>query len=59
MSFFHNGSLYGGELSRLGGLANLGEISPSLRNSYEIMCSYEQWASPPRWDLIWFCWYPT
>ena len=33
---------YGGELARLGGLVRLGEISPSLRNSYENMCSYEK-----------------
>ena len=33
---------------------------PSLRNSYKnIMCSYERWANPPRWYLIWFCWDPT
>ena len=32
-----------GELARLDGLASLGEISPSLRNSYKnIMCSYEK-----------------
>ena len=50
----------GGELARLGGLARLGEISPSLRNSYKnIMCSYEKWPSPPRWDLTWFCRDPT
>ena len=36
-------TVYGGELARLGGLARLGEISPSLRNSYKnIMCSYEK-----------------
>ena len=30
-----------GDLARLGGLAYLGEISPSLRNSYKnIICSY-------------------
>ena len=40
------------ELSRLGGLAHLDEISLSLRNSCEnIMCSYKKRASPPRWDL--------
>ena len=34
---------YGGELARLGGMAHLGEIPPSLRNSYKnIMCSYEK-----------------
>ena len=50
------GCSYGGELAQLGGLARLSEISPSLRNSYKnIMCSYEKWASPPRWDLTWFC----
>ena len=33
----------------LRGLARLGEISPSLRNSNkDIMCSYEKQASPPR-----------
>ena len=32
-----------GELAQLGGLARLGEISPSLRNSYKnIMCSFEK-----------------
>ena len=37
------GCSYGGELARLGGLARLVEISPSLRNSYKnIMCSYEK-----------------
>ena len=52
----HRGCSYGGELARLGGLARLGEISPFLRNSYKnIMCSYEKWASPPRWHLTWFC----
>ena len=43
--FFINlgGCSYGGEIARLGGLAHLGEISPSLRNSYKnIMCSYEK-----------------
>ena len=40
---------YGGDLVRLGGLAHLGQISPSLRNSFKrIMCSYEEWASPSR-----------
>ena len=35
--------LYGGELARLGGLAHLGEISPSLRNSFKNrMCSYDR-----------------
>ena len=29
------GCSYGGELARLGGPARLGEISPSLRNSYK------------------------
>ena len=29
------GCSYEGELARLGGLARLGEISPSLRNSYK------------------------
>ena len=34
---------YGGDLARLGGLARLGEISPSLRNSYKnIICPYEE-----------------
>ena len=34
---------YGGWLIQLGGLARLGEISPSLWNSYKnIMCSYEK-----------------
>ena len=37
------GCSYGGELARLGGLTRLGEISPTLRNSYKyIMCSYEK-----------------
>ena len=50
------GCSYGGELTRLGGLVRLGEISPSLRNSYKnIACSYDKWASAPRWDLTWFC----
>ena len=60
------GCSYGGELAWLGGLARLGrlarlgEISPSLRNSYKnIMCSYEKRASPPKWDLTWFCRDPT
>ena len=35
-------SSYVGELARLGGLACLGEISPSLRSSYEnVNVSYE------------------
>ena len=35
--------LYGGELARLGGLAHLGEILPSLRNSFKNrMCSYDR-----------------
>ena len=35
------GCSYGGELAKLGGLGHLGEISPSLRNSYKnIMRSY-------------------
>ena len=50
------GCSYGGELARLSELAHLGEISPSLRNSYKnIMCSYEKWTGPPKWDFIWFC----
>ena len=37
------GCSYGGALAQLGGLANLGQTSPSLRNSYtNIMCSYEK-----------------
>ena len=36
------GCSYGGELTRLGGLVRLGEISPSLKNSYKKMCSYEK-----------------
>ena len=37
------GCSYGGKLTRLGGLARLSEVSPSLRNSYKnIMCSYEK-----------------
>ena len=36
------GTVYGGGLTRLGGLACLGEISPSLRNSYKNMSSYEK-----------------
>ena len=41
------GCLYEGELARLGGLAHLGDISPSLRNSYKnMMCSYEKLTSP-------------
>ena len=40
---------YGGEVARLDGLACLGEISPSLRNSYKnIMRSHEKRVSPPR-----------
>ena len=35
------GTVYGGELTRLGRLACLGEISPSLRNSYKNMSLYE------------------
>ena len=35
MSSFLRDSSYGGELVRLGGLVHLGEISPSLRNSYK------------------------
>ena len=30
------GCSFGGELARLGGLVHLGEISPSLRNSYNV-----------------------
>ena len=52
--------LYGGELARLGGLAHLGEISPSLRNSFKNRtCSYDRWARLPRWDRTWFCRDPT
>ena len=37
------GCLYGDGLARLGGLAHLSEISPSLGNSYKnIKCSYEK-----------------
>ena len=40
---FFRGCSYGRELARLGGLARLGEIPPSLRNSYKnIMCSHEK-----------------
>ena len=39
---FIRGCSYEGELVRLGGLARLVEISPSLRNSYKNMCSYEK-----------------
>ena len=53
---------YGRELTRLGGLAHLGEISPFLRNSFKKLVS--QWSEPaglggisfdfagiaPRWD---------
>ena len=54
------GCSYGGQLARLGGLAHLSEISPSLRNSYKIiMYSYEKWANLPRWDLTWLCRDPT
>ena len=54
------GCSYGVELAQLDGLARLGEISPSLRNSYKnIMGSHEKHASPPRWDLTWFCRDPT
>ena len=54
------GCSYGAELARLGGLARLSEILPSLRNSYKnIKCSYKKWASPPGWDLTWFCQDPT
>ena len=52
--------LYGGELARLGGLAHLGEILPSLRNSFKNrMCSYDRWARLPRWDRTWLCRDPT
>ena len=51
---------YKGELARLSGLAHLGEISPCLRNFFKnIKLSYEKWASPPRWDITWFCRDPT
>ena len=53
------GAVYGGELTRSGGLACLGEISPSLRNSFKNMSSYEKRSNPPRWDLAWFCRDPT
>ena len=38
------GCSYGGVLAQLGGLANLRETSPSLRNSSytNIMCSYDK-----------------
>ena len=40
---FLRGCSYGGELARLGGLARVSEISPSLRNFYKnIKCSYEK-----------------
>ena len=43
------------ELARLDGLPHLGEISICFRNSYKsTMCSYEKWASRPKWDLTWF-----
>ena len=46
------GYSYGIAQTRLSGLAHLGEVSRSLRNSYKnMMCSYEKWARPPRWDL--------
>ena len=46
------GDSYGGGLAQLDGLGHLCQISSSLRNSYKnIMCSYEKWASPPRWVL--------
>ena len=54
------GCSYERELARLDGLPHLGEISICFRNSYKsIMCSYEKWASPPRWDLTWFSVDPT
>ena len=54
------GCSYERELARLDGLPHLGEISICFRNSYKsIMCSYEKWASPPRWNLTWFCRDPT
>ena len=57
---YEEGDLIGRWAGRLGELANLGKISPSLRNSYEnIMCSFEKWASPPLWNLTWFCRDPT
>ena len=34
--------LHGGQLIPLCGLANLGEISPSLRNYIKTVCSYEK-----------------
>ena len=47
------GCSYEGGPARLGGLARLGEIPTSLRNSCKnIMCSYEKEASLPRWDVI-------
>ena len=52
-----SGCSYGGELTRFCGLAHPGKILPSWRNSYKnIMCLYEKWASPPRWNLTWFFW---
>ena len=37
------GCLYRGDLAQLGGMAQLGEILPSLRNSYKgMICSYEK-----------------
>ena len=50
------GSSYRDEVAWLDRLARLSEISPSLRNSNKnIMCSYEKWASAPRWDPHRFC----
>ena len=57
--FTYRGCLKTGKLARLGRLVHLGEISPSLTNSFKnTLCSYEKWASPPRWDSNWFCWDP-
>ena len=46
---FHylRGYSYGGELARLGRLARLGEISPSLRNSYKNINVFTRETSQP------------
>ena len=45
---FLRGCSYGDELARLGGLACLGEISPSLRNSSKNIMSIHMRSEPAR-----------
>ena len=43
IKFLFRGFSYGGELAQLGGLAHLGEISPSLRNYHKnMLCSFKK-----------------